>query len=114
VGSGVDQVAGAKPNAKRSGEDAENRSLRVLLRHAEMPSASLPWRDLPREREPWRTICMRFKRWSENGLLWKILYELKQKKLVRMDIVFMDSTTARRIGADVGSGINQTAGKFAL
>jgi hypothetical protein len=38
---------------------------------------------------------MRFKRWSENGLLWKILYELKQKKLVRMDIVFMDSTTVK-------------------
>jgi hypothetical protein len=34
--------------------------------------------------------------------LWKILYELKQKKLVRMDIMLMDSTTARRIGTDVG------------
>jgi hypothetical protein len=67
-----------------------------------MPSASLPWRDLPREYGLWHTIYMRFKRRSENGLLCKILYELKQKKLVRMDIVFMDSTTARRIGADVG------------
>jgi hypothetical protein len=24
---------------------------------------------------PWHTIYMRFKRWSENGLLWKILSE---------------------------------------
>jgi transposase len=60
-----------------------------------MLSVSLPWRDLPREYGPWHTIYMRFKRWSENGLLWKILYELKQKKLVRMDIVFMDSTTVK-------------------
>jgi hypothetical protein len=38
---------------------------------------------------------MRLKRWSENGLLWKIFYKLKQRKLVRMDIVFMDSTTVK-------------------
>jgi len=60
-----------------------------------MMSVSLPWRDLPREYGPWHTIYMRFKRWSENGLLWRILYELKQKKRVRMDIVFMDSTTVK-------------------
>ena len=61
-----------------------------------MMSVSLPWRDLPQEYGPWHTIYTRFKRWSENGLLWEILYRLKQKKLVRMDIVFMDSTTVKR------------------
>lgn len=60
-----------------------------------MMSVSLPWRDLPREYGSWHTIYTRFKRWSENGLMWRILYELKQKKLVRMDIVFMDSTTVK-------------------
>jgi transposase len=60
-----------------------------------MLSVSLPWRDLPREYGRWHTVYMRFKRWSENGLLWKILYELKQKKIVRMDIMFMDSTTVK-------------------
>jgi transposase len=60
-----------------------------------MMSVSLPWRDLPKEYGPWHTIYTRFKRWSENGLIWRILYELKQKKQVRMDIVFMDSTTVK-------------------
>ena len=66
-----------------------------------MMSVSLPWRDCPAEYGPWHTIYTRFKRWSENGLLWHILYTLKQKKLVRMDVVFMDSTTVklRRHGA---------------
>ena len=56
---------------------------------------SVPWRDCPKEYGPWHTIYTRFKRWSENGLLWNILYELKQKKLVQMDIIFMDSTTVK-------------------
>ena len=60
-----------------------------------MMSVSLPWRDLPKEYGSWHTIYTRFKRWSENGLMWRILYELKQKKMVRMDIVFMDSTTVK-------------------
>lgn len=60
-----------------------------------MLSVSLPWRDCPAEYGSWHTIYMRFKRWSENGLLWQILYALKQKKLVRMDVVFMDSTTVK-------------------
>jgi transposase len=60
-----------------------------------MLSVSLPWRDCPKEYGPWHTIYTRFKRWSENGLLWKLLYELKQKKRVQMNIVYMDSTTIK-------------------
>lgn len=60
-----------------------------------MMSISIPWRDLPSEYGSWHTIYTRFKRWSENGLMWQILYQLKQKKLVRMDIVFMDATTVK-------------------
>lgn len=60
-----------------------------------MLSVSLPWRDCPKEYGPWHTIYTRFKRWSENGLLWHILYELKQKKGLRVDIAFMDSTTVK-------------------
>lgn len=61
-----------------------------------MVSVSLPWRDLPAQyNAPWHTVYTRFKRWSENGIFWRILYELKQKKLVQMDIVFMDSTTVK-------------------
>jgi hypothetical protein len=60
-----------------------------------MMAVSLPWRDLPREYGPWHTIYTRFKRWSENGLFWNILYALKQQKNIRMDIVFIDSTTVK-------------------
>ncbi len=60
-----------------------------------MLAISAPWRDCPAEYGSWHTIYTRFKRWSENGLLWQILYELKQKKLINMNIVFMDSTTIK-------------------
>ena len=60
-----------------------------------MLSCSMPWRDCPAEYGPWHTIYTRFKRWSENGLLWEIVYELKQKKLLEFNIVFMDSTTIK-------------------
>jgi transposase len=60
-----------------------------------MLSVSLPWRDCPKEYGPWHTIYTRFRRWSENGLLWKILDKMKQKKNIEMNIVFMDSTTVK-------------------
>ena len=60
-----------------------------------MLSISIPWRDCPPAYGPWHTLYTRFKRWSENGLLWEILYALKQKKEIQMDIVFMDSTTIK-------------------
>jgi transposase len=60
-----------------------------------MLSISIPWRDCPKEYGPWHTIYTRFKRWSENGLLWNIFFELKQEKHIEMNIVFMDSTTVK-------------------
>jgi hypothetical protein len=38
---------------------------------------------------------MRFKRWSENGLFWKILTALKERKFLEIRVVFMDSTTVK-------------------
>ncbi|MDR0678532.1 MAG: transposase [Holosporaceae bacterium] len=58
-------------------------------------SCSIPWRDCPREYGSWHTIYTRFKRWSENGLFWKILTTLKQRKCLEFRIVFMDSTTVK-------------------
>lgn len=60
-----------------------------------MLSCSMPWRDCPKEYGKWHTIYTRFKRWSENGLFWIILNELKQKKLVEFGVIFMDSTTVK-------------------
>lgn len=51
------------------------------------------WRDLPSLYGPWHTIYTRFKRWSENGLFWQILYQLQQKKKITLDFAWIDSTT---------------------
>lgn len=37
----------------------------------------VPWRDLPSCYGTWHTIYTRFKRWSENGLFWELLYYLQ-------------------------------------
>jgi transposase len=60
-----------------------------------MLRCSLPWRDCPSEYGPWHTIYTRFKRWSENGLFWTILNEIKQKKLAEFRVIFIDSTTVK-------------------
>jgi len=51
------------------------------------------WRDLPERFGKWHTIYTRFKRWSENGLFWKLVYQLQQSKKVTVDISWIDSTT---------------------
>ena len=51
------------------------------------------WRDVPVQYGKWHTIYTRFKRWSENGLFWFLVYQLQQKKKVTVDISWVDSTT---------------------
>lgn len=53
----------------------------------------ISWRDLPPCYGAWHTVYTRFKRWSENGLLWHVLYQLQQKKKLRMELVWVDSTS---------------------
>lgn len=57
------------------------------------------WRKLPydyREEEgDWHTIYTRYKRWSESGLLGKILRELEVADILQIRIAFLDSTTIR-------------------
>jgi transposase len=50
------------------------------------------WRDLPAEYGNWHTIYTRYKRWSENGFFWHLLYQLQSFKQVLMDIVFVDGS----------------------
>ncbi len=52
----------------------------------------IPWRDLPPVYGPWHTIYTRFKRWSENGLFWFLLYHLQQTKKIKMKVVWVDSS----------------------
>lgn len=51
------------------------------------------WRDLPKCYGNWNVIYQRFKRLSDRGTLWRILYKLQQDKKVTMNIVMADSTT---------------------
>ena len=53
----------------------------------------ISWRDLPTCFGSWHTIYTRFKRWSENGLFWSLVYSLQQNKKVKVDFVWVDSTT---------------------
>jgi transposase len=50
------------------------------------------WRDLPSEYGNWHTIYTRYKRWSENGFFWRLLYYLQSFKQLVMDIVFVDGS----------------------
>ena len=43
-----------------------------------------PWRDLPPEYGPWKTVYNRFNRWSKSGHIESILSELKKKWRSRM------------------------------
>jgi transposase len=52
----------------------------------------IPWRDLPAEYGNWHTIYTRYKRWSENGFFWKLLYQLQSIKRLLMDVIFIDGS----------------------
>lgn len=57
------------------------------------------WRQLPydyRKKEgDWHTIYTRYKRWSESGLLGRILRSLEVADILQVRIAFLDSTTIR-------------------
>lgn len=50
------------------------------------------WRDLPAEYGNWHTIYTRYKRWSEKGFFWKLLYYLQSLKEIAIDISFIDGS----------------------
>lgn len=53
----------------------------------------IPWRDLPDSFGPWHTVYTRFKRWCENGWIWKLFYTLQSQRKLTIDIAWIDSTT---------------------
>lgn len=58
-------------------------------------SSGCSWRQLPKEYGNWHTVYTRFKRWSEAGIFGKMIHELHKKKVIDMNVVFLDSTTVR-------------------
>jgi len=57
------------------------------------------WRQIPydyREKEgDWHTIYTRYKRWSESGILGKVLRALETANVLQLRVAFLDSTIVR-------------------
>lgn len=58
-------------------------------------SSGCSWRQLPSEYGHWHTIYTRFKRWSEAGVLDRVMQELQRKNVIGLRVVHLDSTTVR-------------------
>jgi transposase len=58
-----------------------------------------PWRDLPAEYGPWSTVYDRFRSWATTGvfeqLMQTVIAEAAARGQVDLDLVSVDSTTAR-------------------
>ena len=53
------------------------------------------WRALPETFGPWMTVFMRYKRWVERGVWWKVLMRLQKANVLEVKVAFMDSTVVR-------------------
>ena len=71
----------------------------------------ISWRDLPGDFGNWHSIYLRFQKWSERHVVWKILLELQKYKLIKLDVVMIDSTTFKvhRHGGGLKGGCKQKA-----
>lgn len=78
---------------KRPGRPAEISHYQFFCAVLYVLRTGISWRDIPAEYGKWHTIYTRFKRWSENGLFWGLVYQLQQAKKVTVDISWVDSTT---------------------
>lgn len=66
----------------------------------------IAWRDLPSCYGHWNHVYQRFKRASDRGVWWHVLYKLQCDKHIKMPIVLADSTTfhVHRHGGGVKGG----------
>jgi len=53
------------------------------------------WRALPNEFGHWMMVFMRYKRWVERGVFWKVLMRLQRYRALKVSISFMDSSIVR-------------------
>ena len=93
------------PIKRRKPRYSDRQVLEALLF---MLSSGCSWRQLPETYGNWHTIYVRFQRWSENGVMDRILAELQKKKIIGLRVVFLDSTTVRAHPA--ASGAHQKRG----
>ena len=53
------------------------------------------WRAMPEVFGHWMTVFMRYKRWVERGVWWKVLMRLQKARVLEVSVAFMDSTVVR-------------------
>ena len=53
------------------------------------------WRAMPEVFGHWMTVFMRYKRWVERGVWWKVLMRLRKANVLEVKVVFMDSSVVR-------------------
>lgn len=53
------------------------------------------WRAMPETFGHWMVIFMRYKRWVERGVWWKVLMRLQKVGVLRVGVTFMDSSVIR-------------------
>ena len=53
------------------------------------------WRALPEYFGHWMMVFMRYKRWIERGVWWKVLMRLQKAKVLEVKVAFIDSTMVR-------------------
>lgn len=82
-----------KAHYKRPGRPAELSHYQFFCGVLYVLRTGISWRDLPECYGKWHTVYTRFKRWSENGLFWGLVYQLQQAKKLAVDISWVDSTT---------------------
>lgn len=80
--------------------DARGRKPKVSDRHALEGALYIlregcRWRSMPEFFGHWMVIFMRYKRWVERGVWWKVLMRLQKVGVLQVNVTFMDSSVIR-------------------
>ena len=80
--------------------DARGRKPKISDRHALEGALYIlregcRWRAMPEAFGHWMMVFMRYKRWVERGIWWKVLMRLQKVGVLKVRVTFMDSSVIR-------------------
>ena len=80
--------------------DARGRKPKISDRHALEGALYIlregcRWRAMPEAFGHWMMVFMRYKRWVERGVWWKVLMRLQKVGALKVNVTFMDSSVIR-------------------
>ena len=80
--------------------DARGRKPKISDRHALEGALYIlregcRWRGMPEAFGHWMMVFMRYKRWVERGVWWKVLMRLQKVGVLKVSVTFMDSSVIR-------------------